>query len=101
MTPLVEVHTERDVQRALPLSPLLIGINNRNLHDFTVDLGVTRRLRPLIPPGSMVISESGISHAGQMQELAALGVDAVLIGEALVRAADPEALLRDLKAAGQ
>jgi len=101
LTPLVEIHNEQELERVLLLDPPVVGINNRNLRDFTVDLAVTRRLRPLIPPSCVVISESGIREPAQMRELAALGVDAVLIGEALVTSADPAARLRDLKEAGQ
>ncbi len=101
LTPLVEVHDEAELRRVLPLRPLLIGINNRKLADFTVDLGTTRRLRPLIPPGTIVVSESGISTPAQMAELARLGVDAALIGEALVTAPDPAGRLAALREAGR
>ena len=101
LTPLVEVHNKRELIRALSLSPHLLGINNRDLTSFTVDLGMTRQLRPLIPPSCTVISESGIHHPEQVRELAVLEVVAVLIGEALVTAADPAAKLRELKEAGQ
>ena len=101
LTPLVEVHNKRELIRALSLDPLLVGINNRDLKNFTVDLEMTRRLRPLISPSCVVISESGIHHPEQVRELAGLEVDAVLIGEALVTAADPAAKLRELKEAGR
>lgn len=101
LTPLVEVHCRRELIRALSLEPSLVGINNRDLGTFSVDLEMTRRLRPLIPPSCAVISESGIHYPAQMRELAALEVDAALIGEALVTAADPAAKLRELKEAGQ
>ena len=83
---LIEVHNEAELARALRLDPPVVGINNRNLADFTVTLETTRRLRPLVPPGCLVVSESGIRGAEQMREMAALGVDAVLVGEALVTA---------------
>lgn len=99
LTPLVEVHNERELARALPLDPPMVGINNRDLRDFTIDLGVTRRLRPLIPARVVVVSESGI-HRTQMRQLSELHVDAALIGQALVTAIDPVAKLRELKEAG-
>lgn len=101
LTPLIEVHDKGELDRVLPLEPSLIGINNRNLKDFSVDLGVTRRLRSFIPPDCLVVSESGIHHPAQMRELAALQVDAALIGEALVTAEDPMRKLRVLKEAGR
>jgi len=101
LTPLVEVHNEEELARALPLEPRVIGINNRDLKSFVVDLEVTRRLRPLVPPDCVLISESGIHETAQMRELASLGVDAALIGEALVTAADSVAKLRELKEAAR
>jgi indole-3-glycerol phosphate synthase len=101
LTPLVEVHTAEELARVLPLRPPVMGINNRDLRDFTVSLEVTRKLRPLIPPGILVIAESGIHGAAEMRALAAMGVDAALVGEALVTAADPAAKLRLLQEAGR
>ncbi|MBM3189917.1 MAG: indole-3-glycerol phosphate synthase TrpC [Chloroflexi bacterium] len=101
LTPLVEVHDEEELARVLRLNPPLVGINNRNLKDLSVDLGVTRRLRPLIPPPTLVVSESGIHKPEQMRQLKALQVDAALIGEALLTAPDPAARLRQLKEAGR
>lgn len=101
LTPLVEVHDRAELRRALVLEPPLIGINNRDLRDFTVSLETTRRLRPLIPPNCRVVSESGIRAPEQMRALAEMGVDAALIGESLVTAPDPAALLRALKEAGR
>ncbi len=101
LTPLVEAHTEDELHRALALDAMLIGINNRDLRDFRVSLETTRRLRPLIPDDRLVISESGIREPKQMRELASLGVDAALIGEALVTAHDPTTALRALKEAGR
>ena len=101
LTPLVEVHDKSELHRVLRLEPSLIGINNRNLMDFSVDLTVTRQLRPLIPPDCVVVSESGIHEPAQMRDLAALQVDAALIGEALVTAADPVEKLRALREAGR
>ncbi|MBM3188478.1 MAG: indole-3-glycerol phosphate synthase TrpC [Chloroflexi bacterium] len=101
LCPLVEVHSEEELARVLPLNPPVIGINNRDLRDFTVSLDVTRRLRPLVPPDAVVVSESGIRGPEEMQELAALGVDAALIGEALVTAVNPSAALAALREAGR
>lgn len=101
LTPLIEVHNREELARTLALRPPLIGVNNRNLANFTVDLAATRDLRPLIPPGCLVVSESGIHEPEQMRELARLGVDAALIGEALVTAPDPVAKLRALAEAGR
>lgn len=101
LTPLLEIHDERELERAMRLHPALVGINNRNLHDFTVDLGVTRRLRPLLPDSCLVVSESGIRAPAQVHELAQMQVHAALVGEALVTAPDPAAMLRALKEAGR
>ena len=101
LCPLVEVHDSDELGRVLPLQPPLVGINNRNLYDFTVDLATTRELRPLVPPSIVVVSESGISQAAQVRELAVMRVDAALIGEALVTAEDPGAKLAALKEAGR
>jgi indole-3-glycerol phosphate synthase len=93
---LVEVHDAGEVERALALEPNAIGINNRDLRDFSVDVARTRELRGAIPDGVAVVSESGIGSAGQLRELEADGVDAVLVGESLMRAPDPSAALRAL-----
>jgi indole-3-glycerol phosphate synthase len=77
------VHTQYELARALRCGARLIGINNRDLRDFSVSLDTTRRLRPLIPPGIIVVAESGISRR---QDVEGLDVDAVLVGEAIVRA---------------
>ncbi|WP_299025220.1 indole-3-glycerol phosphate synthase TrpC [uncultured Thermanaerothrix sp.] len=98
MTALVEIHTAEDLEKALRAGPpCLIGINNRNLHDFSISLDVTRWLRPLVPAGIGVIAESGIQTSQDIRYLRTVGVEAFLIGEALVRAADPVALLRELR----
>ncbi|MCS7173521.1 MAG: indole-3-glycerol phosphate synthase TrpC [Armatimonadetes bacterium] len=97
MTAVVEVHTEEEVERALHSGARIIGINNRDLRTFRVDLETTFRLRPRIPEGILVVSESGIEHPEQVRALQAVGVDAVLVGTALAAAADPEAKLRALR----
>ena len=101
LTPLVEVHNRKDLLRAIPFSPPLIGINNRNLKTFEVDLETTRSLRDLVPEGCVLVSESGIHEPAHMGALAAMKVDAALIGEALVTAEDPRARLQALKAGGR
>ncbi len=101
MVALVEVHTLEDLERAWRAgSPRLIGINNRDLHDFSVDLKVTLTLRPYIPPEIQVVAESGIHTSQDLRRLRAVGITAFLVGEALVRAEDPIALLRDLCSGG-
>ena len=96
MAALVEVHSLEDLQAALSCAPKMIGINNRNLNDFSVDLKTTRDLLPQIPSEVCVVSESGIRTPGEVAHLAGLGVDAVLVGEALVAATDVAAKVREL-----
>ncbi len=93
---LVEVHDERELDRALGLDVEVIGINNRNLDEGTVDVATTYELMPDVPAGKTVVAESGISHRAELEELERVGVDAVLIGGALMSAADPEAKAREL-----
>ena len=100
MTALVEVHDEWELKRALALRPRLIGINNRNLRDFSVDLSTTVRLRPLIPLDIVVVSESGIDSRQDVELLEGAGVDAILVGEALVRAEDAVAKVHSLLGVG-
>ncbi|MDR2766860.1 MAG: indole-3-glycerol phosphate synthase TrpC [Treponema sp.] len=101
MAALVEVHNEAELETVLALAPppRIIGINNRDLKTFRVDLAVTERLRPRIPAGSIVVSESGVSGAADVRRLAACGVNALLVGESFMRAADRTALLSELRAA--
>jgi indole-3-glycerol phosphate synthase len=96
MQALVEVHDAQEVRRALETGATMIGINNRDLKKMKTDPQTTRRLRPLIPPGSAVVSESGIATKQDMRVLAELGVDAALVGEALLRAPDIGAGVREL-----
>lgn len=97
LTPLVEVHNEIEVERVLKLSRLrLVGINNRNLDTFEVSLETTERLRPMIPSSVSVVAESGIFTASDVQRLEAAGVDAILVGEALVTAPNIPARVREL-----
>jgi indole-3-glycerol phosphate synthase len=96
MAPLVEVHTRQELQATLACRPVLVGINNRDLHDFAVSLETTLRLRQEIPQGITVVAESGIHTPQDVARLAAAGVDAILVGEALVTAPDVAAKVREL-----
>jgi indole-3-glycerol phosphate synthase len=99
LSALVEVHSAAEVHSALDAGARIIGINNRDLKTFTVDLGTTGRLRELIPPGIITVSESGIRSAEDIRALKAYAVDAVLIGETLMRAPDKTVYLRELREA--
>ena len=94
---LVEIHDEEELDRALDVEAEVIGINNRDLTDFSVDLDRTFELLADVPAGKTVVSESGISTRDQIEELERVGIDAVLIGELLMRAPDPEERLRELR----
>jgi len=93
---LVEVHNEEELQKALLAGAGIIGINNRNLNTFKVDIDTTRRLRLLIPPEHIVVSESGISTRENIGKMKECGVDAVLVGEALVTAKDIPSKMKEL-----
>jgi indole-3-glycerol phosphate synthase len=93
---LVEVHSERELEKALEIDADVIGINNRNLADLHVDLETTLELLAHVPAGKTVVSESGYSTREQLDELDEVGVDAVLVGETLLRAQDVEAACRAL-----
>ncbi|MEN8615027.1 indole-3-glycerol phosphate synthase TrpC [Dehalogenimonas sp. THU2] len=96
MTALVEAHDENEVEAAVESGAGVIGINNRDLKTFKVDIKATARLRPLIPADRLVVSESGIATREDIEYLRGVGVDAVLIGEALMTAPDVERRLREL-----
>jgi indole-3-glycerol phosphate synthase len=97
LTALVEVHDEAEAERALKLKDVkLIGVNNRNLATFEVSLGTTERIRPMIAPGIAVVAESGIFTAKDVERLAKINVDAILVGEALVTSDDIPAKVREL-----
>lgn len=98
MAALVETHTEDELRSALDLGASLVGINNRNLHTFETTLETTERLALLIPPTSdmLLISESGIYTAADVERVAGAGAGAVLVGEALMRAPDTPAAVREL-----
>ena len=93
---LVEVHDRAEADAALAAGARILGINNRDLHTFTVDLGTTFALRPHLPAGITVVSESGIRSADDVRRMADAGVDAVLVGEALMTAEDQGAAARTL-----
>jgi indole-3-glycerol phosphate synthase len=88
MTPLIEIHNETELERALELSPALIGINNRDLKTFDVDLETTGRLAQMVPDEVTLVAESGMLNAGDVYLMGQLGAHAVLIGEGLVTAPD-------------
>jgi indole-3-glycerol phosphate synthase len=94
---LVEVHDEAEVARALATGALLVGVNNRNLQTFAVDLDTSVRLIPTLPAGVKGVAESGIRSGADARRLRAAGAVNLLVGEALVRAADPGALLEELR----
>ena len=96
---LVEVHDAAEAERAVRAGAPCIGINNRDLQTFRISLDVSLRLRPLIPPDRVVVSESGLARPEDLRRVAAAGIDAVLLGETLLRAAQPGARLAELLAA--
>ncbi len=98
---LTEVHDEAELDKALAAGARLVGINNRDLRTFTVDIETTFRLQRRIPAEIPVVSESGIRDEADMARLAGAGITAVLIGETLMRAADPAATLERLRAAAR
>ena len=93
---LVEVHDEQELQGALEVDADVIGLNNRDLGDFTVDIQRTYELLSDVPAGKTVVSESGFSRREELDDLDRVGVDAVLVGESLMRAEDIEAVCREL-----
>lgn len=93
---IVEIHDEAELDTALEVDADVIGINNRNLEDFSVDIRRTFDLLVDVPAGKTVVSESGIASREQVDELEAVGVDAILVGETVMRAPDPEAAVREL-----
>ena len=97
MNALIEAHNAEEIRAAISCGAKIIGVNNRNLKDFTVDTENTKRLIDLIPPETVFVSESGIKTASDVAQIAGLGADAVLIGETLMRAADKKAKLSELK----
>ncbi|HKF75584.1 MAG TPA: indole-3-glycerol phosphate synthase TrpC [Candidatus Dormibacteraeota bacterium] len=96
MDALVEAHTEAEVHAALEAGATVVGVNHRDLTTFQVDLGLTERLRPLVPRDVVYVAESGIHTAADARRMREAGADAILVGEALMRAADPAAVLAEL-----
>lgn len=97
LSALVETHDEEEVDMALAAGARVIGVNNRNLKDFTVDTENSRRLRERIPRDVLFVSESGVSGPEDVKRLAQIGADAVLVGEALMRASDKKQMLFELR----
>ncbi len=96
MTPLLEIHNENEVSRALRLEPQLIGINNRNLKTLEVNLDVSERLRKMIPHDVTVLAESGVSDEADIRRLLEAGIDGFLIGTTLMKSPDPGKTLHSL-----
>ena len=99
LSALVEAHDGEEVGLALRAGARIIGVNNRNLRDFSVDTDLSRRLRALIPPDVIFVSESGVKTAEDVERLRETGADAVLVGETLMRAPDKAAKLAELRGA--
>lgn len=93
---LVEVHNEEDIEKALAIGASIIGINNRDLHTFKVDLAVTQRLIRLIPQNKVIVSESGIKSYEDIMFLKSLGINAVLVGEAFMEAGDIASKMKEM-----
>jgi indole-3-glycerol phosphate synthase len=94
---LVEVHDEGEADAALAAGAEVIGVNHRDLRTFKVDLGLTEKIRAVIPSDVVLVAESGIQTAGDVRRMRDAGADAILVGEALMRASDPAARLRELR----
>lgn len=97
LTALLEAHDENEVEAALKAGARVVGVNNRNLKDFSVDTDNSRRLRKLIPREVLYVSESGVRTAEDIRKIRSIGADAVLVGEALMRAEDKTEKLRELR----
>ena len=97
LSTLVETHDENEIAMAVRCGARLIGVNNRNLKDFSVDTGNSRKMRELVPENIIFVSESGVKTAEDIALLRASGVNAVLIGETLMKAEDKKAKLAELK----
>ena len=93
---LVEVHNEHELETAVKCNAELIGINNRDLRTFETTLDVTQRIAPLVPEGVLTVSESGISTKADVDRIKSYGINAILVGESLVRSDDTVAALKEL-----
>jgi indole-3-glycerol phosphate synthase len=100
LCPLVEIFNEDDLRRALDAGADVVGVNHRDLETFDEDPGATKRLRPLVPDDVILVAESAISTRADVEALEAIGVHAMLVGEAIVTSPDPDAKIRDLLGAG-
>ncbi|MCL1877304.1 MAG: indole-3-glycerol phosphate synthase TrpC [Defluviitaleaceae bacterium] len=94
---LVETHDEREVEDALEIGARVVGVNNRNLKTFDVDITLSERLKNLVPPEVIFVSESGLSRPEDIEKLREIGADAALIGESFMRSADKVAAIRELR----
>jgi indole-3-glycerol phosphate synthase len=99
LTALVEVHDEHEAAAAVEAGAQVIGVNHRDLRTFKVDLGLTERLRSLVPADRLLVAESGIAGPADARRMRDAGADAILVGELLMRAPDPGACLRELASA--
>lgn len=97
LSALTEAHSAEEIGTAVRAGASVIGVNNRNLRDFSVDTGNSAALRKLVPPGVLFVSESGVTGAADTEKLREIGADAVLVGEALMRASDKKAKIRELR----
>ena len=97
LSALVEVHDEFEIKRAINCGARIIGVNNRNLKDFSVDMDNAKKLRALVPPEIIFVSESGVKSPDDIKKIRELGADAVLIGEILMRATDKKSKLDELR----
>ena len=101
MEALVEAHTPQEVETAVAAGAGIVGVNNRDLTTFITDLAVAEAIAPSIPDGVVTVGESGVSSPAGAARMAAAGYDAILVGEAAVRSADPRAFIAELRAAAQ
>ena len=97
---LVEAHTEDEASRAVAAGARIVGVNNRDLTTFTVDLATAERIRPTLGDGVITVAESGVSSPEGARRMADAGYDAILVGEAAVRSGDPTTFVRSLREAG-
>jgi indole-3-glycerol phosphate synthase len=101
MAPLTEVHSRVDLEKAVACGAEIIGINNRDLDSFDVDIQTTFKLAPLVPNNCILVSESGITEKGDIRELQITGIQAVLVGSALMGSKDPAQKTKEIVTAGE
>ena len=97
LTAIVETHNEDEIHSALEAKARVVGVNNRNLKDFTVDTGNSANLRKIVPENILFVAESGIKDHSDVAKLQAIGADAILVGETMMRSPDKAAMLKTLK----